>query len=194
MKTVNAAIFASGAGSNAEVLIKYFSDNQKIRISCVITDNSHAHVLERASKLNVRAYTIKKVDIKPQGRLDTILKNEGINFIILAGYMKLIPEWLVTEFHEMMVNIHPALLPKFGGKGMYGMNVHEAVIAAGESVSGITIHLVDNDYDTGRIIFQTSCPVLSTDTPTSLATKIHNLEHLHYPVEIEKYITKLECQ
>jgi phosphoribosylglycinamide formyltransferase-1 len=117
--------------------------------------------------------------------------HEGIDFIVLAGYMKLIPEWIVFRYKDKIVNIHPALLPKYGGKGMYGNHVHEAVIAAGETESGITIHLVNSKYDEGKILFQTTCPVSPDETPETLATKIHRLEHRHYPIVIEQYISKL---
>ncbi|HPW67231.1 MAG TPA: phosphoribosylglycinamide formyltransferase [Salinivirgaceae bacterium] len=191
MSQTNIAIFASGSGSNTEILVNYFHFNPQINVSCIITNNPNAHVLERAKRLKVKAYVIKPSEMTPSGKILSIFVEEDINFIVLAGYMKLIPEWIVNRFKNKIINIHPALLPKYGGKGMYGNRIHEAVIAADEKESGITIHIIDKDYDKGKILFQATCPVSPDDTPEILATKIHRLEHRHYPIEIEKYIGQL---
>jgi phosphoribosylglycinamide formyltransferase-1 len=192
MKQTNIAIFASGAGSNAEILVNYFNFNPRIRIACILTNNPQAQVLERAQRLKVHSYTFTNSDTDINGKVHEVFVNEGVGFVVLAGYMKLIPEWMVFRFKDRIINIHPALLPKYGGKGMYGNRVHEAVIAAGEKESGITIHLVNSEYDKGKILFQTTCPISPDDTPETLATKIHRLEHRHYPVVIEKYIGGLD--
>ncbi|MGI6479408.1 MAG: phosphoribosylglycinamide formyltransferase [Salinivirgaceae bacterium] len=191
MNQTNIAIFASGSGSNAEILVNYFHFNPRINVSCIITNNPKAKVLKRAERLNVRAYVVDPSEMTPAGKILSIFVDEDINFIVLAGYLKLIPEWIVNRFKDKIINIHPALLPKYGGKGMYGNRIHEAVIAAGEKESGITIHAIDRDYDKGKILFQTTCPVSPDDTPETLAAKIHRLEHRHYPMEIEKYIGTL---
>ncbi len=192
MEQTNIAIFASGTGSNAEILINYFHFNPRINVSCVITNNPNAQVLERAKRLKVKTFVVSNSDMLLNGKIHSIFVQEDINFIVLAGYMKLIPSWIIERFKNRVINIHPALLPKFGGKGMYGNHVHEAVIAAGEKESGITIHLVNNEYDKGRILFQATCSVSPDDTPEILAAKIHRLEHRFYPIEIESYIGKLQ--
>ncbi|MDD2564355.1 MAG: phosphoribosylglycinamide formyltransferase [Salinivirgaceae bacterium] len=187
----NIAIFASGSGSNAEVIVKHFKQHSYIDVSCIFTNNKDAYVLQRANKLNIPAYIFVANDIKQNGRIAETLENERIDFIILAGYMKLIPEWMVYKYKNRIVNIHPALLPKYGGKGMYGSHVHEAVINAQESETGITIHIVNNEYDKGGILYQASCPILPNDNPKTLAERIHKLEHQHYPRVIENYILSL---
>ena len=171
MNQTNIAIFASGSGSNAEILVNYFHFNPRINVSCIITNNPKAKVLKRAERLNVRAYVVDPSEMTPAGKILSIFVDEDINFIVLAGYLKLIPEWIVNRFKDKIINIHPALLPKYGGKGMYGNRIHEAVIAAGEKESGITIHAIDRDYDKGKILFQTTCPVSPDDTPETLAAK-----------------------
>ncbi|HON18536.1 MAG TPA: phosphoribosylglycinamide formyltransferase [Salinivirgaceae bacterium] len=191
MGKTNIGIFASGSGSNAEVLINYFKFHPTISVNAVFTDNSKAPVIERATRLKTPVVVFEQTQTEPTGYLHQKLDNYDINFIVLAGYLKLIPDWLVLRFHNRMVNIHPALLPKYGGKGMYGNHVHKAVIAAGEKESGITIHLVDKEYDSGKILFQEKCSVDPNDTPETLAAKIHRLEHKFYPMIIEKYISSL---
>ena len=186
----NIAIFASGSGSNAENIIRHFNRGNTATVKLVVCNKENAQVLERARNSGVPSAVMPREELtdgNPQ-KLLTLLNEYQINTIILAGYLLKIPEILTTTYRGRIINIHPALLPKFGGKGMYGMNVHRAVIEAGEAESGITIHLVDAVYDNGKILFQASCPVIPTDTPESLAAKIHALEKEHFPAVIENYI------
>ena len=188
---INLAVFASGNGSNAENIITHFSGSTIATVKLVISNKADAYVLERARAKGVPSIVMPREELTsetPSALLDT-LQQHSIDYIILAGYLLKIPAALTENYKGKIINIHPALLPKFGGKGMYGMNVHKAVLDAGESESGITIHLVDAVYDNGKILFQATCPVLPTDTPEQLATKIHALEKLHFPATIEKYIT-----
>ncbi len=184
------AIFASGSGSNAENIILFFAKNPEIRVSSVFCNIPDAYVLERAKKYHIPSYIFNKEELRdPEGVLKT-LKDTGIDFIVLAGFLWKIPSGIITEFDRKIVNIHPALLPKYGGKGMYGMNVHCAVIASGEKESGITIHYINERYDEGDIVFQAKCPVSPGDTPEMLAEKIHALEHAHFPRVVEDIIKK----
>jgi formyltetrahydrofolate-dependent phosphoribosylglycinamide formyltransferase len=182
---INTAIFASGAGSNAEKLIQYFKSTfpDRIRTAVIITNNPKAGVLNVAAKAGVPAEIIdlknKSEDAAAKAYFD-ILKNHHIDFIILAGYLKKIPSALIKAYPEKIVNIHPALLPAYGGAGMYGSRVHEAVVAAKEKESGITIHFVDEIYDHGKVIFQAKCILEESDTADTLAKKIHALEHAHF--------------
>ena len=186
----NIAIFASGSGSNAENIIRHFNGGCTATVKLVVCNKENAKVLERAGKLNVPSVVMHREELTsetPQELL-ALLEEHHIDTIVLAGYLLKIPQILTTKYKGKILNIHPALLPKFGGKGMYGMNVHKAVIEAGEEESGITIHLVDAVYDNGKILFQATCPVIPTDTPESLADKIHALEKEHFPAVIESYI------
>ena len=184
------AIFASGSGSNAEKISAYFSDRTDVEVSLILTNNPHAGVIARARKLHIPVLVFDRKTFYESERILEILKNNNIDLIVLAGFMMLIPTYLVNGFENKMVNIHPALLPKYGGKGMYGSFVHEAVVAAKEKESGITIHFVNEHYDEGNIIFQTSCEVLPTDTPDDVANKIHVLEHAHFPQVIDQLISQ----
>lgn len=189
----NLVIFASGNGSNAQNIIEYFNSNSSTasfaRVVRVICNRTNAYVLERAAKLGVPTSVITKEELSegPQGILE-ILEKDSTDLIILAGYLLKIPDEVIAGYRGRIINIHPSLLPAYGGKGMYGNRVHEAVIAAGERVSGITIHLVDENYDSGKILFQAECPLLENDTPETLAGRIHKLEHTHFPHIIEEYI------
>lgn len=189
----NLVIFASGNGSNAQNIIEYFnstsSEESSAKVVRVICNRKNAYVLERAAKLGVPTSVITKEDLSegPQGILE-ILEKDSTDLIILAGYLLKIPDGLIAGYRGRIINIHPSLLPAYGGKGMYGNRVHEAVIAAKERVSGITIHLVDENYDSGKILFQAECPLLENDTPETLAGRIHKLEHTHFPHVIEEYI------
>lgn len=174
------AIFASGSGTNAENLIDYFRRHGSARVALILCDNPQAGVLERAARLEVPAEVISRAELRA-GKALEILKKNDIDFIILAGFLGLIPAELVRKYEKRIVNIHPALLPAYGGKGMYGMNVHRAVIQAGEKTSGITIHYVDEHYDRGQIIFQARVEIQPGDTPEDLAARIHSLEYKHYP-------------
>lgn len=179
------AIFASGAGSNAQKIIDHFRNAEKINLALIVCNNPDAGVLNIAAKENIPALLTEKEKFFPGDAYIKELKEREIDFIVLAGFLWKIPGSLIKAFPEKIINIHPALLPKYGGKGMYGQHVHEAVIAAGEKESGITVHYVDELYDHGKIIFQAKCPVLPDDTADSLAQRIHLLEHEHYPKVIE---------
>ncbi len=185
MTQINLAIFASGSGTNAENIANYFGNRHQVKISKILTNRPDAFVLERAKKLEITSEVFSKEEFRDPSFLS---KLDGIDYVILAGFLWLIPDYLIEAFPEKIINIHPALLPKFGGKGMYGYHVHEAVIEASEKESGITIHLVNEEYDKGEILFQAKCPVEENDTADSLATRIHELEYEHFPRVIEKYI------
>jgi len=184
------AIFASGAGSNAQKIIDHFRQSGHIKISLIVCNKPGAGVLSIASKENIPAILIDKEKFFRGNAYTDELKENSINFIILAGFLWKIPAALIKAFPGKIVNIHPALLPKYGGKGMYGNHVHEAVINAKEKESGITIHYVDEHYDHGDAIFQTTCNVLENDTAESLAQRIHLLEHEHYPQVIERILSR----
>ncbi len=188
---VNIAIFASGAGSNAQKIIEYFKDSALVKISLIVTNKKNAGVLEISEKEKIPSLIIEKEKFfRGNAYLDE-LKEKNIDFIVLAGFLWKIPQLLLSTYPKRITNIHPALLPKYGGKGMYGPNVHEAVIAGKEKESGITIHYVDEHYDNGDIILQVKCSLLDGDTPESLANRIHTLEYTNYPVIIEELVKKL---
>jgi len=187
---MNVAIFASGNGSNAQKIIEYFSGNTSIRIALVLSNKKDAYVICRAEKLNIPSFTFSYKEFNNTSVVMEKLKEFEIGFIVLAGFMIKVPDPLIMEYSGKIINIHPALLPKYGGKGMYGDHVHKAVIDEGEKESGITIHFVNEDYDKGKIISQVRCEVDIKDTPDTLAAKIHELEHYHYPRIIEKVITE----
>ena len=183
----NIAIFASGEGTNAERIIRYFTDHPTVNVSLVITNKAEAGVIRRAKNLQIPVEFLPASAFK-EGKATDLLRQYEIDFIVLAGFLLRIPDDMLQAYLNRIVNIHPSLLPKFGGKGMYGSRVHEAVLASGEKESGITIHYINEHYDEGAIILQTQCPVLSDDTPDSLATRVHQLEYEHYPVVIEKLL------
>ena len=187
----NIAIFASGSGTNAEKIIKYFSNRKTGKVTLVLSNKREAYVLKRAEMNNVRSFFFERADFYSSEKvLDTLLRNK-IDFVVLAGFLLLIPENILNSFEGRIINIHPALLPKYGGRGMYGDKVHQAVLANNEPESGITIHYVNRFYDEGDIIFQAKCKVMPGDTPESLAIRIHALEYEHFPEVIEKIIKKL---
>ncbi len=183
------AIFASGSGSNAENLVNYFKGHPLIDVSLVISDRKNAFVHERMKRLNVPCLYMPASDFQ-NGSVLKVLKEYSIDYVILAGFLKLVPTDLISAFPNRIVNIHPALLPLFGGKGMFGMHVHEAVVASGASQSGITIHFVNENYDEGEVIARFETPVLPTDTPADVAAKIHELEMKWFPVVIERLINE----
>lgn len=185
------SIFVSGNGSNAEVLYKYFRKNAFIEIVSIISNNKNAGILERGASWKTPIIYCSNADFD-NGHVTKLLEREGIDFIILAGFLKKVPETLTRIYKNRILNIHPALLPKYGGKGMYGMNVHQAVRENHEPFSGITIHLVDAEFDNGKILFQQSCKINNTDTVDDIASKVQKLEHLHYAPLIEKYITNYQ--
>ena len=184
------AIFASGNGTNAEAIMSYFKDSKAFQVSLVLSNNSQAYVLNRAQNYNVPTSVFTKTDLG-SGVVLTTLKDADIELIVLAGFLLLVPDNIVKAYPLKIINIHPALLPNYGGKGMYGQYVHNAVIKNREMESGITIHYVNQKYDDGDIIFQAKCPVESNDTPETLAERIHTLEHKHYPLIIEKVANQL---
>jgi phosphoribosylglycinamide formyltransferase 1 len=181
------AIFASGGGTNAEEIIKYFDGDLHVSVSVVLTNNPNAFVLERAKKFNIPTRVFTREEYA-SGTIVSYLQEHHITHIVLAGFLWLIPESLVKAYPDRIINIHPALLPKFGGKGMYGMKVHESVRSMNEIETGITIHLVNDMYDEGKVLYQAKCEVLSTDTPQQIAHKVHQLEYACYPKVIEKWI------
>jgi phosphoribosylglycinamide formyltransferase-1 len=185
------AVFASGSGSNAERFFEHFKNSALAEVALVGANNPDAYVLERARRHGVPAWVFSNQQLKEVKPVLEKLQEEKIDFIVLAGFLRLIPPALVSAYPERIVNIHPALLPRWGGKGMYGMRVHEAVLQAGEVETGISIHYVNNQYDEGNIIFQASCPLEPTDTPEDIARKVHRLEHLHYPSVVEDLLQKL---
>ena len=190
-ETIHIAIFASGAGSNAQKIIDYFKSSTKVEINVIVCNNPDAGILKIAANEGIPVLMIEKQMFRNTGYVAE-LKNYKIQLIVLAGFLWKIPPVLIEHFKNKIVNIHPALLPAYGGKGMYGNAVHSAVLAANEKISGITIHFVDEKYDHGKIIFQSTCPVDENETVGSLAQKIHQLEHASYAKEIEKLIDTKE--
>lgn len=191
MKLHRIAIFASGNGTNAENIVRYFKNHEQIEISLVLTNNPGAGVIHRMKILNLPCMVFDRNDLYENGRVSMILKNYGITFIVLAGFLWKIPQQILNDYPDRIVNIHPALLPKYGGKGMYGMKVHQAVAEAKERESGITIHYVNDNYDEGKIIFQARCKLNpAEDSPETIAEKVHFLEYRYYPEVIEKLLTE----
>ena len=182
------AIFASGAGSNAEKIIAHFKGNDRVQVALIVCNKPTAGVLEIAQKWGIKTHLIEKEGFFSEKSCLLALKEHQIDFIVLAGFLWKMPEAVVAAYPKKIVNIHPALLPKYGGKGMYGDRVHAAVLAAGEKESGISIHYVDEQYDEGDIIFQATCPVEEADTPETLASKVHALEHAHFAQVIEELV------
>lgn len=189
MCQINIAIFASGSGTNTENLIKYFSLSKYIKVSIVLSNKNDAYVLKRAESLNIPICSFTSKELNESTLVDKILADHKIDALILAGFLLKIPDRLIERYRDKILNIHPSLLPSFGGKGMYGLKVHKAVIDAEKSESGITIHLVDEDYDNGRILFQEKCEVKKDDTPETLASRIHALEYKYFPITVEDYLT-----
>ena len=192
-KKCRIAILASGAGSNAEAIVSHFAGNPAIEVALMVCNKKEAGVYERMQKWGIPCHTIGKAEWQPgssgQQVLD-LMRSEGVGLIVLAGFLAYIPESVVRTYEGRIINIHPSLLPKYGGKGMWGHHVHEAVLAAHETISGITIHYVTENLDEGSIIFQAQCEVLPDDTPDSLAARIHQLEHAHYPRVVEQMAMK----
>lgn len=186
----NIAIFASGAGTNAENIIRYFSNRNSAKVVLVLSNRREAGVLKRAEALGVNTYIFDRNDFYVTGSvLDHLMRNK-IDFIVLAGFLWLVPDDIIKLFEGRIINIHPALLPAYGGKGMYGDKVHSAVIMSNDKESGITIHFVNKKYDDGDIIFQVKCKVEPSDTPESLASRIHALEYKYFPEVIERLVLK----
>lgn len=184
------AIFASGAGSNASAIIKRFRNHKTVKIALIVSNKPEAGVLNIAQQNKIPSLILDKEKFFRDNAYTDELKESGIEFIILAGFLWKIPSALISAYPGKIINIHPALLPKYGGKGMYGLNVHQAIIDNKEKESGITIHYVDEQYDHGDIILQAKCPVKENDTALSLAARIQELEHAHYPKLIEELLVR----
>lgn len=182
------AIFASGSGTNAENIFTYFSDNEQVAIDSLWSNKADAFALERAHKFGVESFVFSRSEFYDSDQIVETLRKRKVDLIVLAGFLWLIPENLIQNF--TIINIHPALLPKYGGKGMYGMNVHKAVVENGDKESGISIHYVNEKYDDGKVIFQATCPVLPGDTPEVVAQKVHALEYEHFPKVIEMVLSE----
>ncbi|HJH60018.1 MAG TPA: phosphoribosylglycinamide formyltransferase [Bacteroidetes bacterium] len=183
----NIAVFVSGNGTNLQRIADFFQNDDNVNIVCVVCNNPAAYAVQRAEKMNIPVIMVDKKTLNDESFVK-LLQDKGVDFIVLAGFLLLIPASLVKAYPNKIVNIHPALLPKYGGKGFYGEHVHEAVVAAHEPVSGITIHYVNEKYDSGDIIFQAQVPLADDETPDSLAAKIHQLEYEHFPVIIKSLI------
>lgn len=188
----NIAIFASGSGTNAENIIEYFSNKSIAGVKLVLSNKRDSFVLERAARLNVPSVIFERNDFYNSEIVIEHLRSYNIDFIVLAGFLWLVPDNILKKYRGRIVNIHPALLPSYGGKGMYGDNVHKAVIASGDRESGISIHYVNESYDQGDIIFQARCTIDENDTCETLASKIHSLEYRYYPAVIEDLLAKLD--
>jgi phosphoribosylglycinamide formyltransferase-1 len=182
------AIFASGSGTNAENIAKYFQKSDEIKVSLILTNKSDAYVIQRAEKLSIPVMIFSRKDFYDDSLVLGRLLEEEIDLVVLAGFLWLVPPDILRAYEGRIINIHPALLPKYGGKGMYGDRVHKAVKESGDKESGITIHYVNEIYDAGEIIFQEKCPVDPEDTPDDIAQKVHQLEYERYPKIIEKLL------
>ncbi len=182
------ALFASGNGTNVQRIAEYFKNNQAVTIAMLLSNNPNAGVLKRVEALGLNSLVFSREDLYHSSKIIDVLKSLEVDLIVLAGFLWLIPESFIAAFPGKIINLHPALLPKYGGKGMYGHHVHEAVINNGEPQSGITIHHVNNKYDEGQIIFQSSFDLADDETPASLAKKIHLQEYEHFPRVIEKLL------
>ncbi len=187
----NISILASGSGTNAQNIIEYFQGKDLAKVKLLLSNRPDAYALERAKNLGVPAKVFTRDHIYSSNQVLDVLLEHSTDLIVLAGFLWLIPESILKVFPNRIINIHPALLPSYGGKGMYGQKVHEAVIANKEEKSGITIHLVNKEYDSGDILFQAECPVLNNDTADSLASRIHQLEYDHFPRIIQEYLDRL---
>lgn len=188
MKETNLAIFVSGNGSNCESLIRHFHDSEYIHVVMVVSSNPNAFALVRAKNLGVPTTVVDKKNLADSRKMLDLLRTHRVDFIVLAGFLMLIPEFLIDAFPRRIINLHPALLPKFGGKGMYGKHVHEAVKAAGETVTGMTVHYVDRKYDNGDVIAQRTVALNADDTADDIAAKEHDLEMKFFPEIVEKTI------
>lgn len=185
------AIFASGSGTNAENLIRFFRTKPGVSIDLVLTNKAGAGVLERSKSLEVESLVFGRKEFYESDKILKVLKDKEIDLVVLAGFLWLVPSNLIRAFPGRIINIHPALLPRYGGKGMYGSHVHRAVLANGDTESGISIHQVNQEYDDGSIIFQAKCEVKRDDTPESLASRIHQLEYTHFPRVVESLLDQL---
>ena len=188
----NIAIFASGSGSNAENIVNYFEGSEVAKISLIVCNKADAYVFERARRLGIPSRLVTRKEMGNQETVMALMEEFQIDFIVLAGYLVLVPKYLVDAYPRAIVNIHPALIPLHCGKGMYGDRVHEDVIRCGDKESGITIHYVNEFFDNGDIIFQATCPVEPGDDAHAVATKVHQLEYAHFPRVIEEAVLALD--
>lgn len=188
MKPLRLAIFASGSGSNAVAICQYFSGHPQIEVALILSNNEQAGVLQKAKELGVETCTFNKSEFGEGGKVSVLLSKRNITHLVLAGFLWLVPKCLITEFPNKIINIHPALLPKYGGKGMYGMRVHEAVRSSGDAETGITIHLVNEHFDEGKTLLQVCCPIIVSDSALDIAGKVQALEHKYYPQTIESWV------
>ncbi|MBQ4913232.1 phosphoribosylglycinamide formyltransferase [Maribacter sp. MMG018] len=189
MNTKRIVLFASGSGSNVENIVNYFSDKTHVTVTAVLTNKRDAKVLDRCNRLNISGLFFNKHAFAKSDCVLNILKTLNPDLIVLAGFLWKIPNSIIEAFPDKIINIHPALLPKYGGKGMYGMNVHQAVKVNNETETGITIHMVNSNYDEGAIIHQARTPVLPTDSAEDIANKVHQLEYEHFPKVIDKLLS-----
>ena len=189
-KKFTLAILASGSGTNAEEIFKYFRDHPAIEVGLLMSNNANAFALRRASNYDVKSLVFSRAEFAEGTLITKALAENKVTHIVLAGFLWLIPPYLLELFPDRIINIHPALLPKYGGKGMYGARVHEAVKMAGDVETGITIHVVNANYDEGEVLFQASCPINQNQTPEQIADCVHKLEHEHYPRVIEEWVMK----
>ena len=185
-KMTRIALFASGSGTNVENIANYFNGRTTVKPACVLCNKPDAFVLERAKRLGLESMTFTRTEFNDGKKIMEYLAKHDIDMIVLAGFLWLVPQYLIDAYPGRIVNIHPALLPKFGGKGMYGMHVHEAVKQSGETETGITIHLIDGNYDKGCTVFQAKVAIDPSDSPDDIANKVHALEYKYYPEVIEK--------
>lgn len=185
---VRLAILGSGNGTNAQQISEYFAGRTDVEVACIIYNKKDAYIAQRAKNLGIESHYFGRTDFFQNGNVLKYLAEKKVDWVILAGFLWLVPEDMLAAYPNRIINIHPALLPKYGGKGMYGHHVHEAVVAAGEHESGITIHIVDQHYDHGTTLFQARCTVTPDDTPDTLAAKIHLLEKEHFPRVIDETI------
>ena len=185
------AIFASGSGSNAENIFHHFADNQEVSVELFLCNNPKAGIIERAKRLHIPIVLFDKKTFSESDEIVQLLENQQIDLVVLAGFLLLIPQNLLAKFPDKIINIHPALLPKHGGKGMWGHHVHEAVVANKDKESGITIHYVNEHYDEGKIIFQASCEVAENDSPEEVAHKVQALEYQYFPSVIEDILNEM---
>ncbi len=188
MNVKKIAVFASGSGTNAQAIIQYFAENKKIRVDSLWSNNPGAYALQRASGLGIETFTFTRQNFYETDEVVAMLKKREIDLIVLAGFLWLVPERLIGAFP--IINIHPALLPKYGGRGMYGMKIHQSVIENKDTETGISIHVVNKNYDEGELIFQSRCQILPEDSAEDVAKKVHELEYKYFPSIIEKYITE----
>ena len=183
------ALFASGNGTNVQQISEYFAQSDKVKVDCVVVNKENIYVIKRAEKFGIDCFYFNREDFYNSDKVLDLMKTRGIDYIILAGFLWLVPANLLQNYDRKIINIHPALLPNYGGKGMYGHHVHEAVIKAKEKRSGITVHYVNDKYDSGDIIFQAECSIEPADTPDDLAAKIHVLEKTYFPKVIEEVVS-----